>query len=85
MHDEGVHLGFLVDAKNERITLTDDKRQETSLNVTQLVSDHCTYGFTTHVDIAVCVHVGQCNSLSTACPQISVFLRSAYIYTDPHT
>lgn len=82
VHDEGVHLGFLIDAKNERITLTDDKRKKTSLNVEQLVSDHFNHGFTTHETLRSVV--GQCNSLSAACPQINVFLRSAYKYMDPH-
>lgn len=82
VHDEGVHLGFLVDAKLERITLTEDKRTKTSFNVEQLVSDHHTYGFTTHETLRSVV--GQCSSLSAACPQINVFLRSAYKYMDPH-
>jgi hypothetical protein len=75
-HTEGVHLGFTVDAANQRISLPPKKKWKAVSLLRSLVRSHREHG---HVSRESLRHtVGTCSSTSPACAAVNCFLRSAY-------
>lgn len=81
-HDQGVHLGFTVDATHQKLSIPDKKIDSTVLMIQQLVASHDEVGYTTHETLRKVV--GTCSSLHPACRQINVFLRSSHKFMNTH-